>query len=114
MEFIVEYKKHVLRVYNNCEVQQVNDNQMQKLLHKQAQEGIAQLCSLAGKEESLEETNSSSQIAETKGFSMESFSPGIEKAVGSYHASVQDDIFQSKDSEGRMIITLSRLMLLWI
>ena len=50
MEFTVEDKKHVLRGYNNCEVQQVNDKQMQTLLHKQAQGGIAQLCSLEGKE----------------------------------------------------------------
>ena len=51
----MEDKEHVLRGYNNCEVKQVNDKHMQTLLlHKQAQGGIAQLCSLEGKEESPE------------------------------------------------------------
>ncbi|KAF7143680.1 hypothetical protein RHSIM_Rhsim05G0167600 [Rhododendron simsii] len=37
-----------------------------------------------------QETKSSSQVAASKGFSTDSFSPGNEKAIGSYHASVQE------------------------
>ncbi|KAH7841449.1 hypothetical protein Vadar_030015 [Vaccinium darrowii] len=37
-----------------------------------------------------QETKSSSQLAASKGFSTDSFDPAIEKAIGSYHASVQE------------------------
>lgn len=37
-----------------------------------------------------QEIKESSRNSETKGFSMDSFSPGVEKAIGCYHASVQE------------------------
>ncbi|GFQ05738.1 gamma-tubulin complex component 2 [Phtheirospermum japonicum] len=36
-----------------------------------------------------QETKSASGVAESKGFSLESFGPGVENPIGCYHAAIQ-------------------------